>query len=254
MQISGRSFLVSGGASGLGEACVRMLVAAGGRAVIADLDEARGDVLAAELGGGARFIRTDVTDEASVNQAVAALVNLGQPAGAVTCAGIAPAARVVGKSGPHDAALFERVVRINLFGTFNVLRLTAAALAATEPTADGERGVIVCTSSIAAFDGQIGQAAYAASKGAVASLTLPAARDLASLGIRVVTVAPGIFDTPLMSGMPDDVRSSLAAQIPSPRRFGRPEEFASLVRHAVENAYLNGEVIRLDGAVRMGPK
>lgn len=254
MQIHDRSFLVTGGASGLGAACVRMLVAAGGKAVIADVDAVRGGELAEELGPAATFQPVDVADAGAVEQAVRAATQLGRFAGAVACAGIAPAARLVGKDGPHDPGLFERVVRINLVGTFHVVRLAGAALQRVEPTADGERGAIVCTSSVAAFDGQIGQAAYAASKGGVAAMILPAARELAKFGVRVVGIAPGIFDTPLVAGMPDDVRASLAAQVPFPPRFGRPDEFAALVRHVFENAMLNGEVVRLDGAVRMGPR
>ncbi len=254
MQIQDRSFIVSGGASGLGASCVRMLVAAGGKVVIADLGQSQGESLAAELGEACRFVCCDVTDEAGVREAIQAATELAPLGGALACAGIAPAARIVGRDGPHDLALFEKVVRVNLIGTFNLLRLAAEAMAKNTPTADGERGVIVLTSSIAAEEGQLGQAAYAASKGAVASLTLPAARELSKHGIRVGTVMPGIFDTPLMGVMSDEVRTSLAAQIPFPPRFGQPEEFASLVRHLIENVYLNGTIIRLDGAVRMGTK
>jgi NAD(P)-dependent dehydrogenase (short-subunit alcohol dehydrogenase family) len=254
MQIPSRSFIVSGGASGLGAACVRMLVAAGGNVVIADLAQEHGEALAAELGEACRFVRCDVTDEAGVRAAIQAATELAPLGGALACAGIAPAARIVGRDGPHDLALFEKVVRVNLVGTFNLLRLVAEAMTKNVPTTDGERGVIVLTSSIAAEEGQLGQAAYAASKGAVASLTLPAARELSKHGIRVGTVMPGIFDTPLMGAMSDEVRTSLAAQIPFPPRFGQPEEFASLVRHLIENVYLNGTIVRLDGAVRMGTK
>ena len=254
MQIPSRSFIVSGGASGLGAACVRMLVAAGGNVVIADLAQEHGEVLAVELGEACRFVRCDVTDEAGVRAAIQAATELAPLGGALACAGIAPAARIVGRDGPHDLALFEKVVRVNLIGTFNLLRLVAEAMTKNTPTADGERGVIVLTSSIAAEEGQLGQAAYAASKGAVASLTLPAARELSKHGIRVGTVMPGIFDTPLMGAMSNEVRTSLAAQIPFPPRFGQPEEFASLVRHLIENVYLNGTILRLDGAVRMGTK
>ena len=254
MQIQDRSFIVSGGASGLGAACVRMLVAAGGKTVIADLAKPPGEALAAELGEACRFVRCDVTDEVEVREAIQAATELAPLGGALACAGIAPAARIVGRDGPHDLALFEKVVRVNLVGTFNLLRLAAEAMTKNVPTTDGERGVIVLTSSIAAEEGQLGQAAYAASKGAVASLTLPAARELSKHGIRVGTVMPGIFDTPLMGVMSDEVRTSLAAQIPFPPRFGQPEEFASLVRHLIENVYLNGTIIRLDGAVRMGTK
>lgn len=254
MQIQDRSFIVSGGASGLGAACVRMLVAGGGKAVIADLSQPHGESLAAELGASCRFVRCDVTDEASVREAVQAATELAPLGGAVACAGIAPAARIVGRDGPHDLALFEKVVRINLVGTFNLLRLASEAMSKNAPTADGERGVLVMTSSIAAEEGQLGQAAYAASKGGVASLTLPAARELAKHGVRVLTVMPGIFETPLMSAMSEEVRTSLAAQIPFPPRLGNPDEFAALVRQLVENIYLNGTVVRLDGAARMGTR
>jgi NAD(P)-dependent dehydrogenase (short-subunit alcohol dehydrogenase family) len=254
MEIPGRSFLVPGGASGLGAACVEMLVATGGRPVALDMSRQSGESLVAKHGGAVGFVEGDVADEAAVRRALEAAAALAPLGGAVCCAGIAPAARIVGRDGPHDLALFERVVRVNLVGTFNVMRLAAEALSKVAPDGEGERGAIVCTASIAAYDGQIGQAAYAASKGAVAALTLPAARELARSGVRVITIAPGIFETPMTGGMPEEVRKSLAAQIPFPPRLGRPEEFAALVRHALENRMLNGEVIRLDGAVRMGPK
>lgn len=254
MNIGDRSFIVSGGASGLGEACVRMLVAGGAKVVVADLAKDAGVQLAAELGDAVRFVECDVADGAALQKAVDAAMQFGPLGGAVACAGIAPAARVIGRDGPHDLALFEKVLRVNLVGTFNLLRLAAAAMSKNEPTADGERGVVVLTASIAAEEGQIGQAAYAASKGGVAALTLPAARELAKVGVRVVTVAPGMFDTPLLAAMSDEVRTSLAAQIPYPSRFGRPEEFAGLVRHLIDNAYVNGTIVRLDGAARMGMK
>jgi len=254
MEIQGRSFVVTGGASGLGAAVVEMLAQAGGRPVALDMSRQAGESLAAKLGPTVGFVEGDVADEAAVRRAIDAATILAPLGGAVCCAGIAPAARIVGRDGPHDLTLFERVVRVNLIGTFNVLRLAAAALSKVEPDGEGERGAIVCTASIAAYDGQIGQAAYAASKGGVAALTLPAARELARSGVRVVTIAPGIFETPLTAGMPEDVQKSLAAQIPFPPRLGRPAEFAAMVRHALENRMLNGEVIRLDGAVRMGPK
>lgn len=254
MNIADRSFLVTGGGSGLGAACARMLVAGGGEVVIVDVNRSAAEALTNELGTAARFAEADVCDEVAIGGAVAAAQALAPLGGAVCCAGIAPAARLVGRDGPHDFALFERVVRVNLLGTFNVLRLAAAAMSANSPTDDGERGVVVCTASVAAYDGQIGQAAYAASKGGVAAMTLPAARELARFGVRVVTVAPGIFATPLVSGMSAEVRQSLAAQIPFPPRLGKPEEFASLVRHIFENVMLNGEVVRLDGAVRMAAK
>jgi NAD(P)-dependent dehydrogenase (short-subunit alcohol dehydrogenase family) len=254
MLLANRSFVVSGGASGLGAACVRLLVAEGAKVVVADVQRASGETLAAELGAACRFVECDVADEAAVRQAIDAATALAPLAGAVACAGIAPAARIVGRDGPHDLALFERVLRVNLIGSFNLLRLAGAALAQVAPDAAGERGAIVLTASIAAEDGQIGQAAYAASKGGVAALTLPAARELARIGVRVVTVAPGIFETPLTAAMPDDVRKSLAAQIPFPARLGQAVEFAALVRFIFANTYLNGTVIRLDGAARMAAK
>jgi NAD(P)-dependent dehydrogenase (short-subunit alcohol dehydrogenase family) len=255
MQIQDRTFLVSGGSSGLGAACVRLLAAAGAGVVIADVNQKGGDALAAELGSRVRFVQTDVTDEASVQNAVNTAVQaFGALEGAVCCAGVAIAERVLGKAGPHPLEPFSRVIRVNLIGTFNVVRLAAAAIAAAPPGADGERGVLVTTASVAAFEGQIGQAAYAASKGGVAAMTLPLARELARAGIRVVAVAPGIFDTPLLAGLPEAARRSLGQQVPFPSRLGRPEEFAALVRHVIENDMLNGTVIRLDGALRMAPK
>lgn len=253
MNLRDRAFLITGGASGLGAAVARRLMASGARVMIADRAPAAGQALATELGGGARFVETDVADEASVERAVREVqLNLGNLRGVVHCAGIVAAARVLGKNGPHELALFRRVVDVNLVGTFNVVRLAAAAIASCEPEEDGERGVVVTTASAAAFDGQIGQSAYAASKGGVAAMTLPLARDLARHGIRVVAIAPGIFDTPMMAGMPTDVRRSLASQVPFPPRLGDPDEFASLVEHIIANRMLNGEVIRLDGALRMG--
>jgi len=255
MQISGSTFLVSGGASGLGAACVRLFAAGGGNVVIADLNQDAGERLAAELGGRARFALTDVTEEASVRSAVGlAVSSFGGLHGAVACAGIAIIERTLGKNGPHPLTSFSKVITVNLVGTFNLLRLAAEAMANNTPTAGGERGVVVMTASVAAFEGQIGQAAYAASKGGVAALTLPAARDLARLGVRVVSIAPGTFDTQLLGSLPEPVRQSLAQQVPFPSRLGRPEEFAALVRHVVENEMLNGAVLRLDGALRMGPK
>lgn len=254
MEIQGRSFLVTGGGSGLGAACVELLVAQGGQVVIVDLSRSAAEAAVGKLGSAASFVEADVCDEARVREAVVAANARAPLGGVVCCAGIAPAARLVGRDGPHDFALFEKVVRVNLLGTFNVLRLAATEMSANAPTADGERGVIICTASVAAFDGQIGQAAYAASKGGVAAMTLPAARELAKFGIRVVAIAPGIFATPMVAGMSAEVQESLAAQIPFPKRLGQPEEFAALVRHIIENPMLNGETIRLDGAVRMGPK
>jgi NAD(P)-dependent dehydrogenase (short-subunit alcohol dehydrogenase family) len=255
MEVSGRTFLVSGGASGLGAACARALAAAGGNVLIADLNRDAGERLAAELGQRTRFQPTDVTDEASVRTAVhAAVQHFGSLHGSIHCAGIGLAERILGKSAPHPLTSFSKVIQVNLIGTFNVLRLAAEAMARNEPTAGGERGVIVNTASVAAFEGQIGQAAYAASKGGVVSLTLPAARELARHGIRVLAVAPGLFDTPLLAGLPEPARQSLGQQVPFPQRLGRPEEFAALVRHVVENEMLNGAVIRLDGALRMAAK
>ena len=253
MQIADRTFLVTGGGSGLGAACAKRLAAAGARVVVADLNAELGSQLAARIGPAAKFVATDVTDETSVSQAVEAACQLGRFAGAVHCAGIVAGSRIVGRSGPHDLELFSKVIHVNLIGTFNVIRLAAAALAKNEPEKTGERGVLVATASIAAFEGQIGQAAYAASKAGVAGLVLPAARELASLGIRVMAIAPGIFDTPMMASLPEKVRDSLAAQIPFPSRFGEPEEFAALVEQIITNSMLNGSVIRLDGALRMGP-
>jgi NAD(P)-dependent dehydrogenase (short-subunit alcohol dehydrogenase family) len=255
MQIAGSSFIVTGGASGLGAATVRMIVAGGGRAVVADLKEAEGRALAAELGAAATFVRTDVADEASAGAAVAAAVaGHGRVDGLVNCAGIVYGEKVVGKDGPHSLAGFVRTININLIGTFNVARLAAAAMAGNAPNAEGERGVIVNTASVAAFDGQMGQAAYSASKAGVAGMTLPMARDLARSGIRVMTIAPGIFETPMGDGLPQELKDSLAKMVPFPPRFGRPQEFASLVREIVTNVMLNGEVIRIDGAIRMAPK
>ena len=255
MQIANRTFLVTGGASGLGAACVRRLIAAGARVVIADLNRAHGAALAAELGERASFVETDVTDEANTQRAVqAALDRFGDLAGAIHCAGVVAGSRIVSRDGPHDLELFGRVVLVNLLGTFNVLRLAAAAMSTRAADEEGERGVIVTTASVAAFEGQIGQAAYAASKGGVAALTLPAARELAAFGIRVMTIAPGIFDTPLMAGLPEQVRESLARQPAFPQRLGRPEEFAELVAHVIGNRMLNGAVLRLDGGLRMAAK
>ncbi|HZZ26727.1 MAG TPA: SDR family NAD(P)-dependent oxidoreductase [Pirellulales bacterium] len=252
MQIKDNTFLITGGASGLGMACARRLVAAGGQVVIADLNEAIGQAFAVELGRAARFVHTDVTSEHDAKVVIETVQReFGPLQGLVQCAGILGAARLVGKHGPHDMALFERVIRVNLIGTFNMLRLAAATMSTNTPHSNGERGVIVNTSSVAAFEGQIGQAAYAASKGAVASLTLPAARELARFGIRVLAIAPGIFETAMMAATTNELRKSLSEQILFPPRFGKPEEFAQLVQSIIENTYLNGTVIRLDGAVRM---
>jgi NAD(P)-dependent dehydrogenase (short-subunit alcohol dehydrogenase family) len=255
MQIPGHNFLITGGCSGLGAACARLLTAHGANVVVADLNDEAGAGVKLELGDSAEFAKTDVTSEAEVRSAIElAVSHFGRLDGVVSCAGILGAARIADKNGPHDLQLFERIVHVNLIGTFNVLRLAAAAMATNPPAADGERGVIINTSSVAAFEGQIGQAAYAASKGGVASLTLPAARELARSGIRVVAIAPGMFETAMMSAAPDEVRRSLIDQIPFPPRPGHPEEFASLVREIIENPMLNGSVIRLDGGLRMGAK
>jgi NAD(P)-dependent dehydrogenase (short-subunit alcohol dehydrogenase family) len=254
VEITGRTVLVTGGGSGLGAATARMVVEHGGSVVVADVDRDRGRRVADELGERARFVATDVTDEASVRAAVGAAVDAGGLHAAVSCAGIALAERVLGRQGPHDLARFAATVQVNLVGTFNVNRLAAEAMAANDPGPDGERGVLVNTASVAAFDGQIGQAAYAASKAGVAGMTLPVARELARHGIRVMAVAPGIFDTPMMAALPADARASLATQVPFPSRLGRPDEYAALVRHILENPMLNGETIRLDGAIRMAPR
>ena len=256
MEISGVSAVVTGGASGLGEATVRRLAGAGARVVILDRDSVKGEALAKELGDAAAFSPTDVTNAGDVSAAIELASSLGPLRVAVNCAGIGWAGRVVARDGsPHDLDLFSTVVSINLIGTFNVLRLAAAAMAATEPTATAERGVIVNTASIAAYDGQIGQIAYAASKGGVVSLTLPAARDLASIGVRVCTIAPGLMDTPMLALLPEPQRQALGQGVPFPKRLGDPAtDYASLVEHIVTNSYLNGEVIRLDGALRMPPK
>jgi NAD(P)-dependent dehydrogenase (short-subunit alcohol dehydrogenase family) len=254
VEITGRTVLVTGGGSGLGAATARMVVEHGGSVVVADVDRDRGRRVADELGERARFVATDVTDEASVRGAVSAAVDAGGLHAAVSCAGIALAERVLGRQGPHDLARFAATVQVNLVGTFNVNRLAAEAMAANDPGPDGERGVLVNTASVAAFDGQIGQAAYAASKAGVAGMTLPVARELARHGIRVMAVAPGIFDTPMLAALPADARASLATQVPFPSRLGRPDEYAALVRHILENPMLNGETIRLDGAIRMAPR
>jgi NAD(P)-dependent dehydrogenase (short-subunit alcohol dehydrogenase family) len=255
MEVSGNTFLISGGASGLGGATSRLLAENGASVVIADINKEKGEALAKELGANARFVETNVADEESVKNAVATAVStFGSLQGAINCAGIGVAEKTVGKDGPHSLASFKRVIEVNLIGTFNVIRLAAAQMAAQEPNLGGERGVIINTASIAAFDGQIGQAAYSASKGGIVGMTLPIARDLARLGIRVVTIAPGLFDTPLLAGLPEDIRKALGAQVPFPARLGQPPEYAALAKHIIENAMLNGEVIRLDGALRMPPK
>ena len=255
MKLQNQTVLVTGGASGLGGATAEMIVAAGGRVVIADVNEAAGASAVARLGANARFVRTDVTREADIEQAIAtASKEFGALTALVNAAGIGPAARVVGRDGPMPLEQFTRVIQINLIGTFNAIRLVAAAMQGNKPEASGERGVIVNTASVAAFDGQIGQASYSASKGGIVGMTLPIAREFARFGIRVVTIAPGIFDTPMLAAIPEEVRQALGQQVPFPSRLGRPAEYAALVRHVFENEMLNGEVIRLDGAIRMAPK
>jgi len=258
MQLSTSTALVTGGASGLGEATVRLFHQRGARVVILDLNQERGQGLADELGERARFIRTDVTSEADVQAAVDQAAGFGPLTVAVNCAGIAEARKTIGKTadgyGPHALAAFEKTIRINLIGTFNVIRLAAFAMEKNTPNDEGERGVIINTASVAAYDGQVGQAAYAASKGGIVGLTLPVARDLARTGIRVMTIAPGLFETPLLLGLPEEARLSLGQQVPFPSRLGRPHEYALLAQAIVENPMLNGEVIRLDGAIRMAPR
>ena len=254
MEIDGSVALVTGGASGLGEATVREFVARGGKAVIVDLNEERGTQLANELGGAAAFAKTDVSKADEVQAAIDVATSMGPLRAAISCAGIGVGIRTVDKTGaPHDLSAFEKVLSVNLVGTFNVLRLGAAAMSRNEPV-DGERGVVINPASVAAFDGQVGQVAYSASKGGIVGMTLPAARDLSKAQIRVVTVAPGTFDTPLLGMLTDDIRAAIAATIPHPSRLGRPQEFGALACHIVENGYVNGEVIRLDGALRMAPR
>jgi len=252
MHVQGKNFIVTGAASGLGAATAQSLVQAGARVMLVDLNAEAVSAKASELGDNARFTVADICDEQAAQAAVAAAVAaFGSLHGLINCAGIVGAEKILGKQGPHGLASFAKVINVNLLGSFNMLRLAAAAIADTAADADGERGVIINTASVAAYDGQIGQAAYAASKGAVASLTLPAARELARFGIRVMTIAPGIFETPMMAGMTQEVRDSLAAGVPFPPRLGRPQEYAALALHIIENSMLNGEVIRLDGALRM---
>lgn len=255
MKLADSVTLVTGGGSGLGAACVERLAEAGGRAVIADVNLEAGQQLAARLGDRVRAVATDVTSEASVSAAInLARSTFGKLTGVINCAGIGTAMRVVGRDGPHDLAVFSRVIQVNLIGSFNVIRLAAAVMMNQEPDAEGERGVMVNTASVAAFDGQIGQAAYSASKGGVVGMTLPIARELAKFGIRVVTIAPGLFDTPMMAALPEEAKKSLGQQVPFPSRLGRPAEYAALAAHIFENNMLNGETIRLDGAIRMAPK
>ena len=255
MQIENNVFLVTGGGSGLGAATAAMLVQGGAKVVIADINQEAGAALATRLGSNARFVATDVCSEASAMEAVdTALKVFGGLHGLISCAGVAPAKRVIGKEGPHGLEDFTRVIQINLIGTFNMMRLAADAMSKGQPKADGERGVIINTASVAAFDGQIGQAAYASSKGGVVALVLPAAREFAQFGIRVNAIAPGIFDTPMLQGLSEPARESLAASLPFPKKLGDPAQFAALARHMIENRYLNGEVVRLDASLRMAPK
>ncbi|TAL90550.1 MAG: 3-hydroxyacyl-CoA dehydrogenase [Candidimonas sp.] len=252
MDIKNKVFIVTGGASGLGAGTARMLVAQGARVVLADLQDELGRAIAQEL--GQTYVHCDVTQEADGQAVIAAARKLGPVFGLINCAGIAPASRIVGKNGPHTLDLFQKVVMINLVGTFNMSRLAAAAMSENTPEPTGERGVLINTASVAAYDGQIGQAAYAASKAGIVGMTLPVARDLSKIGIRCCTIAPGIFGTPMVFGMPQDVQDSLAASIPFPSRLGRPEDYAKLVNSIITNEMLNGETIRLDGAIRMAPK
>lgn len=255
MEISGHTFVVTGAASGLGAATSAALVEQGGQVLIADTNEIAGQQLAASLGEAACFVHVDVTDEASAKRAYeTAMRRFGRLRGLINCAGIAPAEKILGKAGAHRLDTFSKVVQVNLVGTFNMMRVAAQHLAQEEPNGEGERGVVINTASIAAFEGQIGQAAYAASKAAVVGMTLPVARELSRYGIRVVTIAPGLMETPMLLGMPEDVQASLAASVPFPPRLGKPHDFAALVIHIVRNSYLNGEVIRLDGALRMAAR
>ena len=252
MDIQGKVFIVTGGASGLGEGTARMLAANGGKVVIADMQAEKGETVAKELGGA--FVKCDVSNEADGQAVVAKAVSMGKLMGLVNCAGIAPAEKTVGKSGPHTLNTYTKTIMVNLVGTFNMIRLAADAMSKNEPEATGERGVLISTASVAAYDGQIGQAAYAASKGGVVGMTLPIARDLARNGIRNMTIAPGIFGTPMLFGMPQEVQDALAAGVPFPSRLGTPEDYAKLAVHVFENDMLNGEVIRLDGAIRLAPR
>jgi len=252
MEIKGKVFLVTGGASGLGEGTARMLAAAGGKVVVADMQADKGEQVAKDIGGA--FVKCDVSQEADAQAAVAKAVSLGKLMGLVNCAGIAPAEKTVGKNGAHNLGVFQKTIMVNLVGSFNMIRLAADAMAKNAPESTGERGCMISTASVAAYDGQIGQAAYSASKGGVVGMTLPIARDLARSGIRNMTIAPGIFGTPMLFGMPQEVQDALAASVPFPSRLGTPEDYAKLAKHIFENDMLNGEVIRLDGAIRMAPR
>ena len=255
MDIAGKVFIVTGGASGLGEGTARMLVANGGKVVIADMQAEKGEAIAKELGDGVvAFVKCDVSQEADGQAVVAKAVSMGKLMGLVNCAGIAPGEKTIGKNGAHTLSTFTKTITVNLVGSFNMIRLAAEAMAKNEPEATGERGVLISTASVAAYDGQMGQAAYSASKGGVVGMTLPIARDLARNGIRNMTIAPGIFGTPMMFGMPQDVQDSLAAAVPFPSRLGTPQDYSKLAKHIFENDMLNGEVIRLDGAIRLAPR
>ena len=252
MDIAGKVFIVTGGASGLGEGTARMLAADGAKVVVADMQVEKGEAIAKDIGGA--FIKCDVSQEADGQAVVAKAVSMGKLMGLINCAGIAPAEKTVGKNGAHNLGVFSKTITVNLIGSFNMIRLAADAMCKNEPEATGERGVLISTASVAAYDGQIGQAAYSASKGGIVGMTLPIARDLARNGIRNMTIAPGIFGTPMMFGMPKEVQDSLAASVPFPSRLGTPQDYAKLVKHIIENDMLNGEVIRLDGAIRLAPR
>ena len=252
MEITGKVFIVTGGASGLGEGAARMLASQGGTVVIADMQAEKGLAVAQDIGGA--FVQCDVSNEADAQAVVAKAVSMGKLIGLINCAGIAPAEKTVGKNGAHSLGVFTKCITVNLVGSFNMIRLAADAMCKNEPEATGERGVMISTASVAAYDGQIGQAAYSASKGGIVGMTLPIARDLARNGIRNMTIAPGIFGTPMMFGMPQEVQDSLAASVPFPSRLGTPLDYAKLARHIIENDMLNGEVIRLDGAIRLAPR
>jgi NAD(P)-dependent dehydrogenase (short-subunit alcohol dehydrogenase family) len=252
MEIAGKVFIVTGGASGLGEGAARMLAAQGGKVVIADMQVEKGEAIANDIGGA--FVKCDVSQELDGQAVVAKAVSMGKLMGLINCAGIAPAEKTVGKNGAHNLALFSKTITVNLIGSFNMIRLAADAMCKNDPESTGERGVLISTASVAAYDGQIGQAAYSASKGGIVGMTLPIARDLARNGIRNMTIAPGIFGTPMLFGMPKEVQDALAANVPFPSRLGTPDDYAKLARHIIENDMLNGEVIRLDGAIRLAPR
>ena len=255
MTIKGKTYLVSGGASGLGLATAKMLIENGGNVILLDINKELGEKVEVELGEKARFFATDVTDEEHVKKAILIGISVfGSISGVINCAGIGPASRVVGREGPHSLELFQKVINVNLVGAFNVIRLAVEQMQHNLPGENGERGVVINTASVAAYDGQIGQVAYSASKGGIVAMTLPLAREFARMGIRVMTIAPGIFETPMLTGLSDEIRDSLGNQVPFPSRLGKPDEFASLAKQIIENQMLNGEVIRLDGAIRMASK